>query len=131
MRSMAILGNHAFVAQNSCLGVYDFSAALALCSETPQESVPELLRISVQPNPFNTSTAIVLKLPRQSYAQSSIYNIKGQKVYQITERSLPSGVNTLYWDGRSENGKVLPNGIYLLRVSVKGKHFVSRLTLLK
>ncbi|MCK4339731.1 MAG: hypothetical protein KAW87_07075, partial [Candidatus Cloacimonetes bacterium] len=48
-----------------------------------------------------------------------IYNIKGQLVRQFKLQKA-KGKNYIEWDGKDENGKPVPGGIYLLKLEIDG-----------
>jgi len=74
------------------------------------------------PNPFNPSTKIEFGLPEQSEVTLSVFNILGQKVFELTEKSLAAGIHSYNF-----NASQLSSGIYVYRVhatSADGKNFV-------
>lgn len=83
------------------------------------------------PNPFNPSTTIKFGLPQQSNVTLSVFNILGQKVYEITAKQLASGEHSFDF-----NAAKLSSGIYIYRIHAvgnNGKDFVAskRMMLLK
>ncbi len=75
------------------------------------------------PNPFNPSTTIRFGLPEQSEVTLSVFNILGQKVLEVTEKSLAAGVHSFKF-----NASRLSSGVYVYRIqatSASGKNFVS------
>jgi flagellar hook assembly protein FlgD len=50
-----------------------------------------------------------------------IYTIAGRLVKIITKNSsqLKYDFNTIYWDGRDEDGDLLANGVYLYKIIMK------------
>lgn len=69
------------------------------------------------PNPFKTSTAISfnININELQNAKVKIYNIRGQQI-----RSIQADHNTVIWDGKDLNGKIVSNGIYFYRLQAKG-----------
>jgi len=67
------------------------------------------------PNPFNTTTTIRFGLSKQSTIILTIYNILGQKVFEISEENLPAGNHTFNF-----NASNLISGIYIYKISVVG-----------
>jgi len=89
------------------------------------------------PNPFSTSTTISFNIHHkdEKSAEIKIYNIKGQLVRQFNP---PAGglefkiTNEVVWDGKDENRKQLPNGIYLFKLTTKDyQSVVKKMILLK
>ncbi|MCK4358776.1 MAG: T9SS type A sorting domain-containing protein [Candidatus Cloacimonetes bacterium] len=72
------------------------------------------------PNPFTGSTTISFSATDlHGLAQIKIYNIKGQLVRQFKLQKA-KGKNYIEWDGKDENGKPVPGGIYLLKLEIDG-----------
>ena len=77
------------------------------------EIIPE---ISIYPNPFHKELNIELKTIFPKVTKVSIYNLKGQKIW---ERKIDkNSSNSLIWDGKDINHKSLPSGIYLLKIDI-------------
>lgn len=73
------------------------------------------------PNPFNASTHIPIEIPSEpgpARVKINIYNLLGECVRTVFEGDLPPGYHTLRWDGRAGNGRVVPSGLYICRMSV-------------
>jgi len=69
------------------------------------------------PNPFNPNTRIEFNIPDQSGVSLKIYNILGKEITTLLEKQLSPGDYTIDWEARDSNGKLLPSGIYLIRLS--------------
>ncbi len=70
------------------------------------------------PNPFNPTTTIKFSLAKQAQADISIYNIKGQRVRTLTDRSYQQGKHAIIWDGKDDKGNSLSSGIYFYKLRV-------------
>lgn len=68
------------------------------------------------PNPFNPSTNIRFDLPKETPVQIDIYNVLGQKVRTLVDRSLPAGFYNITFDGRGDDSRQLASGIYYYRI---------------
>jgi Predicted unsaturated glucuronyl hydrolase involved in regulation of bacterial surface properties, and related proteins len=69
------------------------------------------LELSAYPNPFAVSTRIYFQ-PTSANARIVIMNSAGQQVYSFsTESTKPVSFT---WNGTTNNGKALPNGLYIL-----------------
>jgi len=68
------------------------------------------------PNPFNPETRITVSIPEgMDRATLEIFNLLGEKIKQF---ELPAGgTNSLLWDGKDEQGTVLPSGLYLYKLT--------------
>jgi len=83
------------------------------------------------PNPFNPTTTIAFSLATPGRAQVSVYNMKGQIVRHLADRDFGSGNHSLVWDGRDDNGRSVPSGIYFYRMAAKAYHETRKMILMK
>jgi hypothetical protein len=78
------------------------------------------LRYSLEqnyPNPFNSTTTIEFSLAEQAGVTLKIYNILGKEVKTLIKERLSPGNYLINWDAKESDGKLLPTGIYLIRLS--------------
>lgn len=68
------------------------------------------------PNPFNPSTTIAYDIPVMSDVSIRIYNIKGRCVRTLTDSEQPAKSYCLVWNGRNNQGRILPSGMYIYRI---------------
>ncbi len=68
------------------------------------------------PNPFNPSTEIVFELPRFSKVELVVYNQVGQKIRTLVDGKKRAGRYVVKWDGRDDNGRIVPGGIYVCKM---------------
>ncbi len=83
------------------------------------------------PNPFNNSTMITYSIPRPMEVRFEVLNILGQVV---TSRELglqQPGTHLQYWDGSDINGKAVPSGVYLYRLTAGELALTKKMVLLK
>ncbi len=86
------------------------------------------------PNPFNPSTTITFTIPESGQlvtAQLTIFNLLGQKVRTLLSQPLTSGTYQRLWDGRDDNGNVLPTGVYIYRLEAGSIAKTQRMLLIK
>ncbi len=103
--------------------------------EPETTSLPGRFSLAAFPNPFNLNTTVHLSfsaLQKATVARVKIYDLLGKQVRSY-RFDLPQAASTVQfrWDGRSNDGEILPSGVYLI-VGVIG-HLRKRikLTLLK
>ncbi len=84
--------------------VYEQTAAEEV-TEQPLE-----IGFSAVPNPFNPSTTIHYSLPEKRTVTFTVYDVRGRKVDQLTERG-QKGSNAVTW-----NAEGLSSGIYFIRM---------------
>jgi hypothetical protein len=83
------------------------------------------------PNPFNASTTIEFSIPERDHVKLEIYNVLGQKVRTLIDKTLPSGSYRVEWNGKGERGNILSSGIYFYRIESQDFVKVNRMTLVK
>ena len=115
--------------------VADFNAS------TENIIVPQDLQLTNYPNPFNPSTTISFSLTAKNAknAKLMIYNLKGQKVKDITPSLChPEPVEgrgeiqyTVIWDGTDDNGFEASSGIYFIKLKSGDQENSKKIMLLK
>lgn len=116
------------------MGCYEYGSEPWVTNDDSTTPALEKGLLSAYPNPFSAFMNLKVVLPtkqdnsqpRVATASIDIYNIKGQKVMNITLD--PDKVSELftYWDGRDASGRQCSNGVYVLNLSVNGKRCLSK-----
>lgn len=83
------------------------------------------------PNPFNSSTKILLNLLATKSVDLRIFNLIGEEVYHFNTGVLEKGTHSFVWNGRSTTGRELPSGMYILRVITSNQTIRHKLILSK
>jgi hypothetical protein len=73
------------------------------------------------PNPFNPSTTISYSIPQASNVLVKVYDIMGREVATLINADQESGMHTIVWNGKSNNGTSVATGAYILMVKA-GTH---------
>ncbi len=97
------------------------------------DNSPALVKNGLQqnyPNPFNPETTIKFSVAKQSHVALDIYNIKGQKVTQLTNTSFEPGTHSVIWKGTDSTGKKVGSGIFFCSLKVNDKVINTRKMLL-
>jgi len=89
-----------------------------------------------RPNPFNPTTTIDFYvggdgLSGEQQVTLEVFNLLGQQVKTLVDRSLPAGQHSVIWDGRYESGEPAASGIYLYRLRVGDQSRSRKMMLLK
>jgi hypothetical protein len=85
--------------------------------EEGNHSLPDKFNLlQTYPNPFNSSIHIRYALPKKTYTELVIYNIQGQLIRILLRGVKEVGSYTVFWDGKDENGKEAPDGIYFYKL---------------
>ena len=94
------------------------AARFDIGEKTPNAAIPaEFSLYANYPNPFNPTTLIKFDLPEASTVRLSIFNVLGQEVATLVNGSIEAGYHSVDWNSTSNNGTVLPSGIYMYRIS--------------
>ena len=75
------------------------------------------LTLQAVPNPFNPRVTFRFDLPAPSDTRLEIYDLRGRLVADLGERFRQAGPQSVTWDGVDRQGRNLPSGVYLARVS--------------
>ena len=92
-------------------------------------TAPHLL--PAHPNPFNPSTTIRFELPADARATLRVFDLAGHLVRTLIDEERPAGPHAATWDGRDEQGRRLPSGVYLCRLDAGGHAATRKLVLAK
>jgi hypothetical protein len=87
---------------------------------------PPPIAIKVTPNPGSGPVRIDLQLTRAALSSSetelALFDLTGRRVATIDRQTMGTGVRTVTWNGRLDDGRVAPAGLYLLRFSSGDGH---------
>ncbi|MDP8321238.1 MAG: FlgD immunoglobulin-like domain containing protein [Candidatus Stygibacter australis] len=85
--------------------------------EDELSEVDVISNVLAYPNPFNPETKISFELssPAENVTVS-IYNIKGQKVWEQELLDIDKGKQEVIWTGQNRSGRQVASGVYLYRV---------------
>jgi hypothetical protein len=78
------------------------------------------------PNPFNSSTRILFRLPVEADVKVEVFDIGGRLVETLQSEQLPAGTHTLTW-----NSGGLQSGVYFLTLNAGGKSLTRKLALVR
>lgn len=83
-----------------------------------KESVPTEFSLAQNfPNPFNPSTTIRYAVAEKSAVTLRIFNTLGEEIRTLVSDSRERGVYEVAWDGRADNGKEVPSGLYFYQLT--------------
>jgi hypothetical protein len=85
----------------------------------------------VYPNPFNPQTTIKFDITELSKVSVKIFNILGEEIITLLEKETAPGNYSLSWDARDYSGKLVPSGIYLIRLTANNYSATVKAILLK
>lgn len=80
------------------------------------------------PNPVRARTTISVGLPTEGHVTLEVFNVSGRLMRRETTL-MGAGWKGLTFDGRDDEGRFLPNGVYLYRVSATGESRMNKLVI--
>jgi hypothetical protein len=81
------------------------------------EAIPQAFYLSQNyPNPFNAGTTLSYRIAEPSQVKIKVLNILGQEVRELVSQQQLPGIYRVHWDGKSDNGREISSGIYLIRL---------------
>lgn len=83
------------------------------------------------PNPFNPETTIEYTLPKPTFVKLKIFDVLGQEVKTLVNELQQSGVRSVVWDGKNNQGQLVPSGLYIYQIVADGFIQSSKSMLLK
>ncbi|MDC3166591.1 T9SS type A sorting domain-containing protein, partial [Candidatus Marinimicrobia bacterium] len=83
------------------------------------------------PNPFNPVTILRYDLPENCLVNISIYDMLGNKVNHLVNRTQNSGYKSLIWNATNTLGQPVSAGIYLYNIEAGNFRQTKKMILLK
>ncbi len=71
------------------------------------------------PNPFADATAIGFELERARPVEVTVYDLAGHRVRRVAAGLYGAGPHSESWDGRSDAGRLMPSGVYAVRLRLE------------
>jgi hypothetical protein len=97
----------------------------------PAHAGPKLNLSENYPNPFAASTTLTLQVPTDTDVTVDVYDVGGRVVRSFGRlRTVGRGLQ-LTFDGRDDEGRQLPSGVYFYRVNDHGAIAVRRMVLIR
>ena len=83
------------------------------------------------PNPFNPVTSIGFTSPNNSFANLTVFDLKGSKVKTLIKHKIKVGYNSVVWDGTNYNGQKVSAGIYFYTLRTNNNSKTKKMFLIK
>ena len=91
----------------------------------------EFMLLQNYPNPFNPNTTIRFQLPKAVETKLAIFNVRGQLVETLLDRSMEPGFHRMQWNGRNSDGLRVSSGVYYYRLQAGDFQSTFKMLLLK
>jgi hypothetical protein len=92
-------------------------------------SVPLSSTLDVQPNPLNCAGNVRYALGVSGVVRLAVYDVSGRLVRLLADNKQSAGTHTVRWTGTDRNGRLLANGVYVLRLDANGRSETRTLTI--
>ena len=113
-------------------GVYRFTEKSDVNLHQNQESqVPEIGLFQNYPNPFNNRTVIRYYLSKFGHVTIAIYNLKGQLIRVLIDKSIDSGYHEVLWNGKDRESKSVCSGLYFCKIRHNSYTKIMKLVLIE
>ncbi len=100
--------------------------------ETNSSALPQDIHLAQNyPNPFNPSTTIEFSLAQASLVKLSIFNMLGQEITTLANRTLQPGTYQFTWNGVDGSGQQVESGVYVYQLESKSEKRVKKMLLIK
>jgi hypothetical protein len=83
------------------------------------------------PNPCNPMSEIRFSLAAPADVALDIFDVRGRKVKTCFKGSADAGDHQSRWDGSDDAGRIMPSGVYLVRLRAGAREESMRLTLVR
>jgi hypothetical protein len=85
----------------------------------PEEPGPGDRNVVLQnyPNPFTDETTIEYSIAEEGNVTLEVFDARGQTVFTLAAGNRTPATYTVAWNGRSSNGREVPSGIYVIRLT--------------
>ncbi len=100
-----------------------------------EEALPASFKLEqAYPNPFHTgagASTITLHLPRASEVRLQVYDLLGRQVRTLLAANKIAGIHRLAWNGKDDEDRLLPNGVYVVKLIAGEFHATLKVMLMR
>ena len=98
----------------------------------PDNGLPTAFTLHANyPNPFNPATQIKFDLPNACHVTLDVFNIAGQRITTLVDRTYEAGFHTVEWNGKTAQGQPVASGVYFYRLTAGDFVSTRKMMLLK
>ncbi|HTA26813.1 MAG TPA: FlgD immunoglobulin-like domain containing protein, partial [Bacteroidia bacterium] len=114
---------------------HDYTRSNCVCNPSPDATVNEAknpdLKAVGYPNPFSNYVTFNVSLERSSELSVIVYNMQGIAVKTFTDEKVSAGNYEFTWNGKSDNGSNLPDGVYYCKMVADKNTTVKKIVLVR
>lgn len=92
---------------------------------------PSTFFLRASPNPARFHAELYYGLPRDSDLRIEVYDSAGRLVRSLASGMSKAGSYRLRWDGRSDEGEMVPSGLYYASLSSASERLVSKIVVVR
>ena len=137
--SPAIAGNMLFMTTEDGTLYAFVSGSFATAGDGPVAGAPRATRfLGARPNPLTAGGSLTFELAasfagdeRPAAVELRLYDASGRLVRRLLDRKLAPGTHVATWDGRTDEGRAAPAGVYFATLETGGHTFRQKLTFLR
>ena len=100
------------------LAFFSRNPRTVVSTSTAEEYLPSEISLNAYPNPFSERFTVEFNVQNVASAQLALYNILGQRVHTILNRTVSVGSQRITWDSSEMR---LPSGTYFLQLKIGEK----------
>jgi hypothetical protein len=83
------------------------------------------------PNPFNPMTTISFDLPRSENVTLVVNSVQGKLITTLLDAYLLAGPYDITWDGRDDQGREMPSGVYFYSLEAGDESAAGKMVLMR
>lgn len=80
------------------------------------------------PSTFSNQLHIALRIPDNQKVKLEIFDDSGKKVKTLLNSKFKDQYSHIVWDGKRRKGKLVPNGLYFIKLSYAGSQYSRNIT---
>ena len=84
---------------------------------------------SISPNPTSGTATINFELTHQTEVRVVVVDVQGRKLATPHMGTLTAGSHSVEWDGRTDEGRIVPRGVYYARIEDSEKYQARQIVL--
>jgi hypothetical protein len=114
------------VAYQYRLGLFDASGEIGGPAVRVTMPALQLALRGMLPNPVTRAGNVEFTLPQAGHAHVALFGVDGRRVRLVAEGEFGGGTQRVAWDGNDDEGRLMPPGVYFLRLNYGSQTRVSR-----